>query len=363
MILLVCGFLGALITTLLLIRSAHRHSHLSHDHDQSGPQKFHAKAVPRIGGIGILVGFLIATAAAYVTKAADASFLLWLTVCGIPAFGSGLLEDVTKKVSPRRRMAFTCVSAVLAIWILHGVIDHGGLNWLDWLLAIPAIAVLITIFTIAGVTNAVNIVDGFNGLASMCVVMMLAAISYVAYQVGDLTIFYAALSLSAAILGFFVFNFPTGLIFLGDGGAYFLGFMVAELAIQLLYRDRKVSPMFALLICIYPVFETLFSVYRKKFIRKISPGVPDGVHLHMLIYKRLMRWAVGRRDAKSLTRRNSLTSPYLWLLCATSIVPAMIFWNDTTALLLIMVVFAVGYVTLYWRIVRFRAPRWMVVRR
>ena len=65
------------------------------------------------------------------------------------------------------------------------------------------------------------------------------------------------------MLGFFVWNFPAGLIFLGDGGAYFLGFYVAELAILLLHRNPAVSPMFPLLLCIYPVFETLFSIYRR----------------------------------------------------------------------------------------------------
>lgn len=363
MLLLVAAFLGALLTTLFLVRSSHRHAHLSNDHDRSGPQKFHAKAVPRIGGVAILLGLIVGAAALSVIHPASQRFAWLLILCSLPAFLAGLVEDITKNVSPRRRLAFTCLAAILAIWQMNGVIDRADVGWLDWTMMLPLAAPVITVFTISGVTNAVNIIDGFNGLASMCVVMMLGAIAYVAFQVGDLTVFYAALALIGTTLGFFVFNFPGGLIFLGDGGAYLLGFMVSELAVQLLHRNRAVSPMFALLICIYPVFETVFSIYRKKFIRRMSPGVPDGVHLHMLVYKRLMRWAIGHRDAKALTRRNSFTSPYLWLLCATSIVPAMLFWNNTTALLLTMLFFALAYVTLYWRIVRFQAPRWMIVRR
>jgi hypothetical protein len=121
--------------------------------------------------------------------------------------------------------------------------------------------------------------------------------------------------------------------------------------------------LFPLLIVIYPVFETLFSIYRKKWLRGMSPGVPDGVHLHMLVYKRLMRWAVGDRDARQMTRRNSLTSPYLWLLCMTSVVPAVMFWNNTPVLALFIGLFAATYVALYRSIVRFRTPRWMVFRR
>ncbi|KVD68742.1 hypothetical protein WK15_32420 [Burkholderia ubonensis] len=91
------------------------------------------------------------------------------------------------------------------------------------------------------------------------------------------------------------------LIFPGDGGAYFIGFMLAELAILLVMRNREVSAWYPVLLFMYPIFETCFSIYRKKFVRGMSPGNPDGVHRHMLVYKRLMRrlfvaasrWAAG----------------------------------------------------------------------
>jgi hypothetical protein len=87
--------------------------------------------------------------------------------------------------------------------------------------------------------------------------------------------------------------------------------------------------------------------------------MPDGIHLHSLIYRRVMRWAVGDRSARALTRRNSMTSPFLWLLCMASVVPAVLFWDDTTVLAMVLVLFGCTYVALYWRIVRFRSPRWM----
>ena len=145
--------------------------------------------------------------------------------------------------------------------------------------------------------------------------LILLCLAYVGFQVDDLLVAWLALAGVGAVLGFFVWNFPAGLIFLGDGGAYFLGFYIAELAILLLHRNPTVSPMFPLLLCIYPVFETVFSIYRRRFLRAMPPSMPDGIHLHSLIYRRVMRWAVGNRSAKALTRRNSMTSPYLWLLC------------------------------------------------
>jgi UDP-N-acetylmuramyl pentapeptide phosphotransferase/UDP-N-acetylglucosamine-1-phosphate transferase len=120
-----------------------------------------------------------------------------------------------------------------------------------------------------------------------------------------------ALAGIGAVLGFFVWNFPAGLIFLGDGGAYFLGFHAAEVALLLLVRKPQVSLLFPLLVCIYPVTETLFSVYRRRVLRSLPPSMPDGIHLHSLIYRRVTRWAVGDKDAKALTRLNSITSPFL----------------------------------------------------
>jgi UDP-N-acetylmuramyl pentapeptide phosphotransferase/UDP-N-acetylglucosamine-1-phosphate transferase len=185
----------------------------------------------------------------------------------------------------------------------------------------------------------------------------------VASQAGDLPIMMCALAGLGAVLGFFVWNFPAGLIFLGDGGAYFLGFYVAELSILLLHRNAVVSPLFPLLMCIYPIFETVFSMYRRRVIRGRPVGMPDGVHLHSLVYRRLLRWAAGDRTARALTRRNSMTAPYLWLLCMTSVIPAMLFWNNSAVLGLFIALFGATYVFLYARIVRFKAPGWLIFRR
>jgi UDP-N-acetylmuramyl pentapeptide phosphotransferase/UDP-N-acetylglucosamine-1-phosphate transferase len=197
----------------------------------------------------------------------------------------------------------------------------------------------------------------------MCAAIMLAAFGYVAFQVGDTVVLTMAVVGVGAILGFFLWNYPLGLVFLGDGGAYFLGFWVAETAILLVHRNPDVSPLSPLLACIYPIFETLFSIYRRMVVRSQPPATPDGIHLHSLIYRRIMRWAVGRRGQRSLERRNSLTSPYLWMLCMLAVVPSVLFWRHTEILAVFILLFAITYVTLYRRIVRFRTPRFMRTRR
>ncbi|MCV2423094.1 MraY family glycosyltransferase [Paucibacter sp. DJ2R-2] len=353
-------FISCLIT-LLVIRSARTHGHFSADTDLSGPQKFHARPVPRIGGVGIFLGMAVLALLTWkVGSESDARLGLLLLLCGLPAFAAGLIEDITKSVSPAKRLLATAVSAGLAFWLLEARISHTDVPGLDWIVSSTLGALVATVFTVAGVANAINIIDGFNGLSSMCVSLMLLTFAYVAYQVGDPELALWALAGIGAVLGFFVWNFPAGLIFLGDGGAYFMGFLLAEVGILLIARHSQVSPLFPLMVCVYPVFETVFSIYRRRFIRATPPGLPDGIHLHSLIYRRLMRWAVGARDARAMTRRNSMTAPYLWMLCVSSLVPALLFWDSTLMLAACMLVFGVTYVALYWRIVRFRTPKWLV---
>ena len=82
-----------------------------------------------------------------------------------------------------------------------------------------------------------------------------------------------------------------------------------------------------------------------------------------MIYQRVMRWAVGSKDERHRLRRNSLTSPYLWLLSLLAVLPATLFLNNELALLGFVAVFIFFYVWLYWRIVRFQSPRWLIVKK
>ena len=360
---LILSFCVSVLLTGWVVHTLSRSANASLDNDTSGPQKFHARAVPRVGGIGIFLGVAAAVVGLWFQQSAKALPATLLMLCALPAFGSGLLEDLTKTQSPRRRLFFTAVAAALAVVVMDGVITRTDIPGLDWLVSFGLGAALVTIFVVAGVANSLNIIDGFNGLASMCTVLMLVSIGYVAFQVDDMLIVWLAVAGVGAVLGFFVWNFPAGLIFLGDGGAYFLGFFVAELAILLLHRNAAVSPMFPLLVCIYPVFETVFSIYRRVMLRGQPAGMPDGIHLHSLIYRRIMRWAIGPQAKRSAVRRNSMTSPYLWMLCMTAVVPAMLFWDSTPMLVGFILLFGVTYTALYWRIVRFKSPRWMTTRR
>ncbi|MGO4277683.1 UDP-N-acetylmuramyl pentapeptide phosphotransferase/UDP-N-acetylglucosamine-1-phosphate transferase [Cupriavidus sp. OV038] len=365
MLTLSIAFVLSFLFTLLVIRYSSVHAHITADWDLSGVQKFHARPVPRVGGLGIalaLVGVSIALFFLRDSKALGFPYLL-LLCSATPAFAAGFIEDLTKRVSPRERLIATMISAVLAAYLLDARIVRIDVHYLDMALALPLLSGLITVFAVAGVANAINIIDGFNGLASMVAMLMFVSLAYVSFQVSDPLIITVAFAMVGAILGFFIWNFPAGHIFLGDGGAYLIGFVLAECGILLVMRNPQVSAWYPVLMLIYPIFETLFSIYRRRVLKGVPAGYPDGVHLHTLIYQRLMRWAVGSKDERNMLRRNSMTSPYLWLLSLMAVLPATLFWNNRIVLLIFIGLFIILYVWLYWRIVRFQSPRWMIIKR
>jgi UDP-N-acetylmuramyl pentapeptide phosphotransferase/UDP-N-acetylglucosamine-1-phosphate transferase len=355
------AFVVSLIVTLLLVRYRRLHVAFSGDTDFEGVQKFHTKAVPRVGGIALLIGMGVTTLIAAFRDPEVVTAVGLLVLASLPVFLGGLADDITKKVRARVRLSLALISGALAYYWLGADVTHLDIIGIDWLLQFGVVSFLFTIFAIAGSANAINIIDGYNGLASVVSAMILAGLAYVSFYLNDRLLLVSAVGLLGAIGGFLIWNYPRGLIFLGDCGAYFIGFMIGTLCVLMLARHPQVSPWFPLLLCIYPVFETLFSIYRKKLVRGKSPGAPDGVHLHMLVYKRMVRWAVGTDEARLINQRNAMTSPYLWILSSMGTIPAVLFWQYDYVLMVFVFLFSVSYVVLYRRLVLFKMPRWMVL--
>ncbi len=325
------------------------------------------RGLGRAGGIGVVAGLLASLLARLFDDApyamTSARTGLTLLASAVPVFAAGLIEDFTQQVKKRVRLAAALVSAALAGWLLGAWVVRLDVHALDTVIALPVVSVLFTCLLVAGLTNAFNIIDGFNGLAGGVAALILLGIAYVAFKVGDIAVLAAALTAVGAISGFMVLNFPRGLIYLGDGGAYFLGFWIGVLLVLLVGRNPAVSAWFPVLLCAYPVCELVFSIYRRGIVRRYHPGLPDLAHLHHLIYKRLVRWLVGTDLPAHRTQRNSLTSPYLWILTSIGVAPAVVFWHATPALQVGSALFTAAYIYAYARIVRFRAPRWWVLRK
>jgi len=359
--LIVISFLVSALGVQIFMRRGRRYARR---YGKDMPQRFHRGHVPRLGGAGILLGM----GAAWIVAGIDSdpfnvswplkTSLLTL-LCIAPAALGGIIEDLTQQVSVRYRLSLTIGSALLLCWVLKLGVSRTGFPILDgWLQAAPYAALVFAALAIGGLPHAFNIIDGYNGLAGTVAVLVCLAISHVALQVGDRQLAAMVICLVGATLGFLMWNYPRGKIFAGDGGAYVWGMVIAIAAVTLVQRHPAVSPWFPMLLLIYPVWETVFSIYRK-VARGQSPGMADALHFHQLIFRRIVRVAFADDEARQMLARNNRTSPYLWIFAALTVVPAVLFWNRTLILMAFCALFIATYVAAYLMIVRFKVPRWL----
>lgn len=338
-----CG--STFVACLLLVTTQRWHGKLSLD-NIDGVQKFHSVPTPRIGGIAIMLGLI--SVLFFVER--NNGLLAPILIAAAPAFLFGLAEDLTKKVSVWARLLATTSSGILA-WLLTGVsITHVDIWGIDLLLTILPFSVLFTAFAVGGVANAFNIIDGFNGLASGTVLICLCSIGVMAYQVGDGELTSLCFVVGGAVAGFLVVNYPFGKLFLGDGGAYLLGFLTAWLAVLLVTRNPSVSPWAPLLACGYPVFETMFSIGRRAWFHN-SPGKPDSCHLHSLF-----KLTYGQLYFSNLSpaMRNSIVAPFGWIFAAGHALLAVRFSDSTVNLALASAGSCGIYCLIYWHLASLR---------
>lgn len=335
---------ASFITCLLIILTQRWHGRLSLDHDLSGAQKIHETPVPRIGGLGVVVGLILAGIFSYQLGGETYEMGGKLLLCAIPAFSAGLIEDFTKRVGVKTRLLASFVSAALAFWTLDAQLIKLDTPGLDQLIQFSLVSFAFTCFAVGGMTNAINIIDGLNGLASGSVALMLAGIAAIAWTNGDLLVMRLCLWGIAASLGFLVLNYPFGRIFLGDGGAYFVGFWLAECGVLLLKRNPEISTWAVLLVCIYPAWETIYSMYRRHIVQKRNTGAPDMVHLHHLIFK-TARTAIPKRSPFWLP--HAITSMCIWLIIAACQALAINFQQTSSVLSVLTVCFAITYSIAY----------------
>jgi UDP-N-acetylmuramyl pentapeptide phosphotransferase/UDP-N-acetylglucosamine-1-phosphate transferase len=339
-----------LLLCLALVATRSWHGRFTDDR-LVGVQKFHKDPTPRIGGVAIALAYALLWPA--VPEEIRPAWVL-IGLAGLPALGAGLIEDVTGRVGVRHRLLATMGAGVLFAVLTGYTMHEVDLPGVDLALSFTVVALLFTGFSMGGVANAINIIDGFNGLAAGSLLIMLATFAFVAHQTNDDLVLGLAVLYGALVLGFFLVNFPLGKIFLGDGGAYFAGFLLASLGVLLPARNPEISAWTAILICAYPVIETLASMMRKSRRNGHSVGQPDRVHFHMLAHRRYARRIIRGRAVKHL--RNPATSVVTWPLPLLSAAFAMLAWESAlaSAFFFFLTVFIYGQL---YRVMSLNAPR------
>lgn len=335
---------GAGLACWIIIITVGLHGTFTLDFDTEAVQKYHKRPVPRIGGLALLVGLICG--GVYHGLEADQELYLakWAGVAVIPVFLGGVLEDLRKGMTARDRLLLAFFSATIAHYELNV-----GLERIDWLwfdttiISVPGVTLLLTVVMVGGLSHATNIIDGFNGLLLGVTLMTLSAFAWVGHQVNDpLLVTYLGIMLGA-VLGVFLFNFPSGRIFLGDGGAYVIGFFLAVFALILVKKHLVVSPWFPLTVLAYPVMETLFSMFRKKVVSRIPVMAPDRYHFHMLVHDNL----VANVRFRWMRNSNATTAVIMWGVYLFGLVPGVLWWDNTRYLLAAFFIFICLYVVLY----------------
>ena len=201
-------------------------------------------------------------------------------------------------------------------------IERTGLEFLNYLLQIDIFSLFFVCLCILFIINGSNLIDGYNGLLgihSLVIFIILFVINLIG---GNDNLSNFLLCICVIILIFLKFNFPKAQIFLGDSGAYLVGSIIAISTIETSIANTPVHPFFFCILLFYIFFEVFFSFFRKILFTRQSPLFPDNQHLHMLLYKNLLK------KRKNKLNSNYIVSIYINLIYLLLITPGIIFMEN-----------------------------------
>ncbi len=266
------SFLFALLASMLLVPPLRRHAGVLHLIDTPDPRKVHERQIPRSGGLAIVGGALL-------------PLLLWLPADPVlkSLLGGGLVIVLFGYLDDRLDLDFRL--KFLGQGVAAAIAMSGGLCMQVWpffgIDPVPSlVAWPITFCFLIGVTNAINFSDGLDGLAGGISLVTLGAIAFIASASDGAGVTLVAVALMGAVCGFLRYNNYPAIIFMGDTGSQFLGFMTAGLAIVLTqHLDTALNPGLVLLLLGLPLLDVL-SVMFWRLRRGESPFKPDRKHFH-----------------------------------------------------------------------------------
>ena len=326
-------FVSFIICIIIIISSGYGFSRRG-EVDETAVQSAHSGFVPRVGGLAIFVSILVLIPLLSfgfiplsVVFELDAEQLTLLILSAAPVFFVGLAEDLGYDMSPKARLIASGVSSLVAILLFEIWLDSLGIPGVDTVLIFAPVGILFTIFAAVGVVNAFNLIDGLNGLSSYVTVSVAFSLSIIAFYAGNTQILIFLVLIVAAVLGFMVLNFPTGKIFLGDGGAYALGHLLVWSAIILINDATDVSAFAILLVFFWPVADTGLAIWRRWKLGNPT-NRPDRLHFHQLAMRFLEIRFFGR-DRREIA--NPVATMILMPLISAPQVLGILFWDDFQA--------------------------------
>lgn len=251
--------------------------------DIPNERKKHGRPTPVVGGIGVVFAFYLVIVVFGFGRIEHPAF--W--VGSVFIFMVGVLDDMREFGSRHKLIAQSAAALLMIMWGGIQLTSLGNLLGFGEVLLGNA-SVFMTVFGFLGVVNSINMIDGVDGLSGTLCSISTVALAFLALYFGQLEDAVILLTLSGAILGFLLLNFrfpgrPAALVFLGDAGALFIGFVIAWFSIKLSQPTTgKIAPAIILWTLAIPLFDTV-SVMIRRLLRKKNPFRADRTHIHHLL--------------------------------------------------------------------------------
>ncbi len=256
--------------------------------EKSNPRKLHKRIITCLGGVAIYAGFVISLVCASLVFLRDLNSFFFHNLIGLFSGATivlvlGLVDDTYGTTAPLK-VGLQVVAALVTSVVFNIRITYLILPMLGKI-EFGVLSIPLTLIWVVGLTNALNWVDGLDGLAAGITSIACVSLLIIGWRGGELVSAVILIALLGATLGFLKYNFYPAKVFMGDTGSNFLGFVLANVAIMGSLKSAAVlSLMIPILILGVPIFDTLFSVWRRIHLSK-SPITPDTDHFHYRLIK------------------------------------------------------------------------------
>lgn len=271
--------LASFIVCLLLVPICKKVAVHVNAMDIPNERKVHKKPMPRLGGLGIYLSFLIC----YMFFGQITVEMLSITIAGFVIILFGFIDDINP-LKARYKLIGQLIAA--GIVVFYGNIALRDAYIGSYYINFGGLAPYLTLFFIVACINAINLIDGLDGLASGISTIYFMTISVIAVltnRLGGLDIILSVI-MAGSSLGFLVYNFPPAKIFMGDTGSQFLGFIISIISLLGFKNITFNSLVVPIVILAIPIFDTLFAILRR-FLKGESIGTPDKEHFHHQLLK------------------------------------------------------------------------------
>ncbi|CAW98041.1 putative glycosyl transferase [Streptococcus equi subsp. zooepidemicus] len=282
--------IGALLMSLLLTPIVRFLSVRVGVVDTPNARRINKVPMPTSGGLAIFTSFVIASLVlmpiasngAHIGGQTYFQYILPVVLGGLVVTITGFIDDVYE-LSPKLKMLGIVTGAIIVWAFTDFKFDSFKIPFGGPLLAFdPFLTFFLTVLWIISITNAINLIDGLDGLVSGVSIISLVTMAIVAYFFLPLTNFFLTLTiliLIASIAGFFPYNYHPAIIYLGDTGALFIGFMIGVLSLQGLKNATAVAVVTPVIILGVPIMDTIVAIIRRSLSGK-KFYEPDKMHLH-----------------------------------------------------------------------------------